>query len=416
MSDISQPTPNEVASDDVPLDQINVARPGIFQNETWRPLFARLRREAPVHYCAESEFGPYWSVTKYDDIMAVELDHGVYSSEKGISIADASPEEALPSFISMDPPKHTAQRKTVAPVVAPANLRNFEATIRERTALALDALPLNETIDWVKKVSVPLTTMMLATLFDFPWEDRDKLTFWSDVTIANVNDPDSPVDSMEERMAELHKMAAYFSELWAAKAKAAPSFDLISMLAHSSATRDMPFQEFMGNLGLLIVGGNDTTRNSMTGGVLFLHENPGENRKLRADPGLIASMVPEIIRHQTPVVHMRRTATRDTELQGQKIAAGDKVVMWYLSGNRDETAIEEPERFIIDRKKARRHLSYGAGIHRCVGDRLADQQLRILWEEILKRNMAIEVVGKPARVYSTFIRGIRSLPVRVTAA
>ena len=410
MSDISQ-----LPVDQIPLDQINVADPGMFQKDAWRPVFSRLRREAPVHYCAESEFGPYWSVTKYDDIMTVELDHETYSSEKGIAIADSTSGEELPNFISMDPPKHTAQRKTVAPIVAPTNLRNFENTIRERTTAALDDLPLGETIDWVKQVSVPLTTMMLATLFDFPWEDRDKLTFWSDVTIANVNDPDSPVDSAEERMAELHKMGAYFSELWAQKAKAEPSFDLISMMAHSSATKDMPFQEFMGNLGLLIVGGNDTTRNSMTGGAMFLHDNPEENQKLRENPSLIASMVPEIIRHQSPVVHMRRTATQDTELQGQKIAAGDKVVMWYLSGNMDETAIDEPERFIIDRKKARRHLSYGAGIHRCVGDRLADQQLRILWDEILKRNMEIEVVGKPARVYSTFIRGIRSLPVRVTA-
>ena len=415
MSKSAQPTANEISADHIPLDQINVADPGLFQNETWRPLFARLRREAPVHYCAESGFGPYWSITKYDDIMTVELDHEVYSSEKGITIADSTAEDKLPNFISMDPPKHTAQRKIVTPIVAPTNLRNFEDTIRERTALALDALHLGETIDWVKQISVPLTTMMLATLFDFPWEDRDKLTFWSDVTTAVLNDPDSPVDSVEERMAELHKMGVYFSELWAAKAKAEPSFDLISMMAHSSATKDMPFQEFMGNLVLLIVGGNDTTRNSMTGGVMFLHDNAGENRKLREDPSLITSMVPEIIRHQSPIVHMRRTATRDTELQGQKIAAGDKVVMWYLSGNMDETAIEEPECFIIDRKKARRHLSYGAGIHRCVGDRLADQQLRILWEEILQRKMQIEVVGEPARVYSTFIRGIRSLPVRVTA-
>ena len=405
MNDISQ----------LPLDQINVADPAMFQADAWRPVFARLRAEAPVHYCTESDFGPYWSVTKYDDITAVELDHETFSSEKGIAIVDSDPEEDLPSFIAMDPPKHTAQRRTVAPIVAPTNLRNFEDTIRERTAFTLDALPLGETVDWVKQVSVPLTTMMLATLFDFPWEERDKLTFWSDVTIANLNDPDSPVDSAEERMAELHKMAGYFSELWAKKAKTEPGFDLISMLAHSPATKDMPFQELMGTLGLLIVGGNDTTRNSMTGGVMFLHDNPGEMRKLREDPSLIATMVPEVIRHQTPVVHMRRTATQDTELQGQKIAAGDKVVMWYISGNRDEKAIEEPERFIIDRKKARRHLSYGAGIHRCVGDRLADQQLRILWEEILERKMEIEVVGAPARIYSTFIRGIRGLPVRVTA-
>jgi len=403
----------------LPLDQIDVSDPGLYQRDAWHDVFARLRREAPLHRCEDSPYGPYWSITTYDDIMAVELDHETYSSASelgGIQIVDQPSGEELPNFIRMDPPRHTAQRKTVAPIVAPSNLKNLEDTIRERTRLVLDALPQDQTIDWVDHVSIPLTTMMLATLFDFPWEDRAKLTFWSDVAIANVDDPDAPVHSNEERLAELHDMADYFARLWRERAEGEPGFDLISMMAHSEATQNMPLPEFMGNIGLLIVGGNDTTRNSMTRGVMFLADNPDEARKLYADPSLIASLVPEIIRYQTPVIHMRRTAKRDTELAGQKIAAGDKVVMWYVSGNFDETAIEDADRFIVDRPKARRHLSFGAGIHRCVGDRLAEQQLRILWEELLQRRLVIDVEGAPQRVYSNFIRGIRKLPVRVRTA
>ena len=409
MSDISQ----------LPLEEIDVSDPALYQNDSWHAAFERLRREAPVQRCADSPYGPYWSVSKYDDIMQVELDHETYSSASelgGIQVMDQPAGEELPNFIRMDPPRHTAQRRAVAPIVAPTNLRNLEDTIRQRTEFVLDGLPRGETIDWVKQVSIPLTTMMLATLFDFPWEDRDKLTFWSDVAIANVDDPDAVVTSHEARMKELHDMAAYFRELWDERAKKEPAFDLISMMAHSDATQDMPVREFMGNIGLLIVGGNDTTRNSMTGGVMALHENPDENRKLRANPELIPNMVSEIVRYQTPVIHMRRTARHDTELAGHKIAAGDKVVMWYVSGNLDESAIEEADRFIIDRAKARRHLSFGAGIHRCVGDRLAEQQLRILWEEILKRGLEIEVEGPPERIYSNFIRGIRGLDVRVSGS
>ncbi len=399
-----------------PLDAIDVSDPAIYQQDTWQPLFARLRREAPVHYCPESRFGPYWSVTRYNDIMTVELDHATYSSQLGgIQVEDQPADMKRGSFIRMDPPRHTAQRKTVAPVAAPVNLASYEVTIRERTRSVLDALPRNEAFDWVDKVSIELTTMMLATLFDFPWEDRRKLTYWSDVAICNVAAPDAPVHSEQERFAELLRMADVFKGLWQERAKTPPRLDLISMMAHSQGTSDMPEMEFVGNLALLIVGGNDTTRNSMSGGLLALSENPAELAKLKADPGLVASLVAETIRYQTPVIHMRRTATRDAELCGQRIRQGDKVVMWYVSGNRDESVIESPDAFIVDRKKPRQHLSYGAGIHRCVGDRLADLQLRILWEEILARDLEIEVVGPPKRLYSNFIRGIRELPVRIAA-
>jgi cytochrome P450 len=191
--------------------------------------------------------------------------------------------------------------------------------------------------------------------------------------------------------------------------------DLITMMANNPETANMDPMEYLGNLILLIVGGNDTTRNSMTGGLLALHDHPDQWAKLRANPALMESLVPEIVRWQTPLAHMRRTAVADIELGGKRIKAGDKVAMWYLSGNRDETAIDDADRFVIDRARPRQHLSFGFGIHRCVGNRLAELQLRILWEEILKRFPVIEVVGEPVRVRSTFVRGFSQLPVRIPA-
>src|SRR5437764_8068856 len=281
--------PADIDVGNLALDDFDVSDPKLYQDDIWYPYFARLRREAPVHYCRQSLYGPYWSVTKYKDIMQVEVNHQVFSSASelgGIAVEDQPKDMDRPSFIRMDPPKHDEQRLAVSPVVAPGNLANMEGVIRERTARVLDALPRNETFDWVDKVSIELTTMMLATLFDFPFEERRKLTFWSDVAIANVDAPDAVVHSNEERFAELMKMGAYFKALWDERAKAPPKFDLISMMAHGAETRDMPEREFVGNLGLLIVGGNDTTRNSMSGGLLALSENPEPFARLRANPGL----------------------------------------------------------------------------------------------------------------------------------
>jgi cytochrome P450 len=405
------------AAQALPLEQLDPSNPELFVNDTVSHTFERLRREDPVHRTHSPFFGDYWSVTRYQDIMHVDTHHGVFSSDwqlGGITIGDIPPAEMLPMFIAMDPPMHDDQRKAVSPIVAPGNLANMESLIRERTRKVLDELPRGEVFDWVDRVSIELTTLMLATLFDFPLEDRRLLTWWSDVSTMNKKvNPDAL--GPEERMAELHKMLGYFTRLWNERVNAPPRTDLVSMLAHGPATRNMSPMEYMGNLVLLIVGGNDTTRNSMTGGLLALSRNPAEWATLRANPKLIDSMVPEIIRWQTPLAHMRRTALADTELGGKKIAKGDKVVMWYLSGNRDETAIENPESFIIDRARPRQHISFGFGIHRCVGNRLAEMQLRILWEEILPRFPVIEVVEEPARVKSTFVRGYSRMMVRIPA-
>lgn len=399
-----------------PLEGFDVSNPALYEQEAWGPYFARLRREDPVHFTAESRFGPYWSVSRYRDIMAVEVDHATYSNARGgIQIIDQPEGMQRPSFIRMDPPKHDEQRKVVQPIVAPGNLANMEGLIRERTRRVLDGLPRNQEFDWVEHVSIELTTLMLATLFDFPVEERQKLTWWSDVAICDVTAEYSPVRTEEARFEVLKEMAGAMGTLFAERQRMPPRFDLLSMLAHGEATREMPLREFMGNIALLIVGGNDTTRNSMSGGLWALAQNPGEWAKLRADPALIPAMVSEIIRWVTPVIHMRRTALRDTELCGRRIREGDKVVLWYVSANRDETAIEQPDRFLIDRPKVRQHMSFGFGVHRCVGNRLAELQLRILWEEILPRFPVIEVLAPPKRLYSNFIHGIRQLPVRIPA-
>ena len=393
----------------LPLEEIDLSHPGIWQANEFLPFLKRLRDEDPVHYCARSAVGPYWSIMKYKDIMEVDTSPDIYSSEPTIAIVDAFEEFTLPSFIAMDRPKHDEQRRIVQPVVAPANLKNLEGIIRKRAAHILDSLPIKEEFDWVQNVSIELTTQMLATLFDFPIEDRCKLTYWSDMATAIPGG--GVAETQEERWSAIQECLNYFTKLWNERVNQEPGFDLVSMLAHGEATRNMSPMEYLGNIILLIVGGNDTTRNSISGGVVALNENPKEYEKLRTNVELIPNMVSEIIRWQTPLAYMRRTARQDTQLRDKKIMAGDKVIMWYVSGNRDEEVVERPDDFWIDRPKARQHLSFGFGIHRCMGNRLAEMQLRILWEEIMKRFRFIEIVGEPERVYSSFIKGYTKLPV-----
>jgi cytochrome P450 len=393
-----------------PLAEMSPARPELFQAGTILPWFERLRAEDPVHFTAASNYGPYWSITRFDDIMAVDTNHAAFSSEGGITIASADQAQGpLPMFIAMDPPKHDAQRRTVTPAVAPPNLKRLEPLIRERAAAILDSLPIGTPFDWVDKVSMELTAMTLATLFDLPQADRRKLTYWSDVVTAVPGQ--GLIDTLEQKFAIFVEYHAYFTELWNARVNVPPGDDLISMLAHGADTRDMSPREYFGNIVLLTVGGNDTTRNTITGSVLALSQNPDQYAKLRANPALIPSMVSETIRWQTPLAHMRRLATRDFEIGGKTIRQGDKVIMWYVSGNRDASVIADADSYIIDRARPRQHLSFGFGIHRCVGNRLAELQLTIIWEEILKRFPVIEVAGPAKRVFSTFVNGYESLPV-----
>ena len=399
---------------DRPIDAVDVSDPSLYETDSWRPIFARLRSEAPVHHCADSPFGPYWSITRFEDIMAVDSNHQSFSSIGGVSIGDRKPDFEAPNFISMDPPKHDAQRMSVTPAVAPMQLQKMEPLIRERVCQLLDDLPERTPFNWVDRVSVELTTQMLATLFDFPFEERRKLTAWSDLATSSEAVGGALPD--EERRAGMFEMLDEFKQLWAERRLRDPEEhpDFITLMANDPRMQAMDDMEFMGNLILLIIGGNDTTRNSISGGVLGLSKTDGSFDQLLSDPSLVPGFVPEVIRWQTPLAHMRRIATEDVELKGQSIKAGDKVVMWYISGNRDESVINDPETLTVGRSQPRRHLSFGFGIHRCLGNRLAEMQLKVLWEEILKRFKAIDVIRPEVRVRSNFIHGISELEVEVS--
>jgi cytochrome P450 len=398
------------------LDPLDVSRAELYRDDTWTAPFAQMRANGGIHYNASTDFGPFWSVASYKGIVHVESLPDVFSSQAGgITIADFNPDTdvGMPMFIAMDRPKHTGQRRTVAPAFSPSEMVRMSDDIRRRTADLLDTLPVGTGFDWVDTVSVELTTQMLAILFDFPWEDRRKLTLWSDWAgdIEIVKDP----ELRGERLQHLYDCGAYFQELWNAKIGKPPTPDLISMMIRSDAMAEMDRNEFLGNLILLIVGGNDTTRNSMSAYAYGLSQYPDERAKLEADPSLIGNATQEIIRWQTPLAHMRRTATQDAEVEGQTIRAGEKVALWYISANRDAAVFgDDADAIRVDRPNARRHLAFGHGIHRCVGARLAELQMGILLEEMAKRRLRVNVTGEPTRVAASFVHGYRALPVELS--
>ena len=404
----------------------DLSRSDIYYEDKWQPIVAEMQKAGPLHWIDDSPFGPYWSVVGHKAIQHIEALPETFSSSwehGGITILNRLTEEELaesgvdrrelPMFIAMDRPQHTGQRRTVAPKFTPSGMAQMEPEIRQRTGELLDSLPRGETFDWVDKVSIELTTGMLAILFGFPWEDRRMLTFWSDwsgdTELATVRELD------EMRWEFLHEMAAYFQSLWIERTMdKEPGNDLISMMLHSEAMNQMRPEEFMGNLILLIVGGNDTTRNSMSGFVHALDKFPDQRKKFEENPDLIPNAVQEMLRMQTPLAHMRRTCTEDTEVFGQTIKAGEKVVLWYLAANHEEEIFEDPHTLDLERDNAKRHIAFGYGIHRCVGARLAELQLRVLLEEMHKRRMRVHVAGDVERVRANFVHGFRKLEVEIT--
>ena len=400
-----------------PLSPIDVSQNALYVENTWREPFAQLRADMPLSWREDSPFGSYWSAVTHDLISEVELRHDVFSSRwdlGNITIAEAVNGEGFPNFIAQDPPIHTAQRRVIAPAFSPSQMLGLVAQVKARTKEIMDDLPVGETFDWVERVSIPQTLGMLCILFDMPFAEWRDIKRWSDwasgVSADNLTD-----DYRMEFLVQMTEMLGRFDrELEDRRGKPATD-DLLSRMVHSEAMGHMEPMERIANIALLIVGGNDTTRNSMSALVEAFDRYPEELERLRADPSLIPNAAQEIVRWQSPVTHMRRTALEDTELGGQTIRKGEKVVMWYISANRDDKVFPDSERFDVGRGNARRHLGFGHGIHRCVGAKLAEAQLASLIEEIVTRNIRIQPHGEPTRLASPFLHGFTAMPVQIAA-
>lgn len=397
------------------INPVDVSANALYVEDSWREPFAKLRAEMPVSWCPESPFGAYWSVVTHGLIQEVELHPEVWSSRwdlGNITIAEAVNGEGFPNFIAQDPPIHTAQRKVIAPAFSPSQMLKLVAQVREQTRRLFDGLPVGESFDWVERVSIPQTLGMLCILFDMPFDEWRDIKRWSDwasgVSADNLND-----DYRAEFLVQMTGMLARFDRELEDRRGKPPSDDLLSRMVHSDAMGHMEPMERIANIALLIVGGNDTTRNSMSALIEAFDRYPEQLARLRADPSLIPNAAQEIVRWQSPVTHMRRTALADTELGGQAIAKGEKIVMWYISANRDEAVFKDAEQFDVGRDNARRHLGFGHGIHRCVGAKLAEAQLACVIEEVVNRGITVVPQSAPTRLASPFLHGFTAMPVQL---
>lgn len=394
---------------------INLASLNLFEDHGHHAIFKQLRSDEPVYLqSGHPVHGDFWNLTRYDDIQFADSHPELFSSQGSVVLEDQDENFPLPMFIAMDRPKHTEYRSTFAPAFTSKAISELEPLIRLRTRRVIESLPINTPFDWVEQVSIELTSQMLATLFNFPLDDRKKLIRWSNVATATQENNEIVRDQIQ-RQAELMECLQTFQQL-KEQAKGQPKgLDLLSLFVHSGKEITMLPSLLLGNILLLLVAGNDTTRNSMTGSVAAINEYPDQFALLKRNPELLESFVNETIRWQTPLAYMRRTALTDIEMQNKKIRAGDKVLMWYASGNCDEAFIDNGEKFDITRDKStlQKHLSFGFGIHRCIGKRLGELQLRILWEELLAHVKEIEAVEKPNWIKSNFVKGYSKLNVIV---
>lgn len=396
----------------MPIDTFNPSDPLIYFHQLHDSMFARLRRERPVHYCAHSDFGPFWSITRYRDIVEIESNPEVFSSTGGFTIVDIPQSPTARSFMTMDPPEHREVRQAVTPLASLNNLKMLESVISELVSQTLDGLPLREPFDWVSRVSVEITIKVLAVMMGVPQSDSSKLQKWSDLA-STIPQPGAKVTDLQSYYQELQECRFYIERLCTEMAGRNDLFNIASMLVNSKQSRSLSNEEVFLNMLILLLAGNDTTRHSLTGGALFVEQNPDQLAMFYANPDLLSPFVSEVIRYQTPVAHMRRTAKSDVDFHGHSIKKGDKVILWYVSANRDEDEIETPGRFNINRKDHDHHLAFGHGPHRCIGKNIALLELKLFWAEMARRKLKVRTLGPPERVKSCIVNGYSSLMVQL---
>lgn len=393
-------------------DTLDLTDPDLFRDDRHEAVFDRLRKDEPVYFQRPRDGAPgFWNLTRYDDVLAADTNHGMFSAEGSMFVDDIPDDFFVSMFLAMDPPRHTLYRDALRPAFTSEHIRSMEDAIRRRTCETLDALPFGETFDWVERVSLDLTAHVLATLFEFPSERRLKLTEWSDLAVLKSHRDGVAID-WSSRKSSFMDCLQEFSAIRAAR-RDRGGVDLVTLLASSHGDRPLKPSEFIGNLLMLMFAGSDTTRNSISGSVVAFDRFPEQRELLRSDASLLPRAMQEIFRWQSPVAYMRRTAVRDVELAGKRIKARDRVVLWFAAGNRDPARFERPHVIDITRANASKHMAFGYGVHRCLGLRLAEMQMRVLWEELFDRYERIELVGPPEHVRSTFIKGYSRIPVKL---
>ncbi|HSO95405.1 MAG TPA: cytochrome P450 [Acidimicrobiia bacterium] len=400
------------------LDTIDLTDMDVYVKGVPHEWFAELRRDAPVYWHEEPDGGPgFWCVTRYEDVVTVNRDNQLFSSHRGAVFMWDMPAEDLEQqrlmMLNMDPPMHTRYRRLVNKGFTPRMVSEIETKARERARAILDKITPRGECDFVVDVAAELPLQVIADILGVPQEDRHKMFDWSNRMVGS-DDPEYAVAAEEAQLASM-ELFAYAAKLAEGK-RSEPGQDLISVLSEAEVDGERLTQlEIDLFFMLLTVAGNETTRNQVSHGLLALLEHPDQLEKLRANRELLPSATEEMLRWASPVMHFRRTATEDLTLGGQKIAAGDKIVIWYASANRDERVFDDPMRFDIERSP-NEHVAFGGGgPHFCLGANLARMEIRVLFEELLDRWTDLELTGEPTRLRSNFINGIKHIPLRFTA-
>lgn len=411
------------------LADIDIVTPELWEQAVPHETFRRLRREDPVHWHPEAAPNHgFWAVTKHEDVIAVSKNTAVFSSGAGLTMLEEVEPESIEkrrSLIDSDAPMHNHLRRIVSPLFTPKAIAAHEAYARTVAGRLLDTAMEKGEFDWVLDVAEPLPITVLLSILGVPSEDADRMIALSNQMIA-IDDPDYAPDydslppHINPKDLPFGSPASYhvfeYGRALGAERRAHPQDDLVSRLVHANVDGDsLTDDEYCNMFQILILAGNETTRTTLTHGMKAFVDNPDQFERLRRDPSLMDAAVEEIVRWATPVLYMRRTALADTELGGKEIRAGDKVLMWYISANYDEDVFDDPYTFDITRNPNPHHGFGGGGPHFCLGAWLARLQIRVMFEEILKRDLRLEATGPARRVRSNFVNGVKSMPVRVTA-